>query len=135
MRSLASRMQHGYARDLAAFLAFLSWPRGRTGWVQAKEADHLAYLHWRRHDSAGPQVAGSTWNRELAAGNQFYRWALAAGHVEVNPVPQKWRRPGGTREKLGIRSTFPAADREERAPTPWSRPSTGGSTGRCARTR
>lgn len=44
MRTKARTTQHGYARDLAAFLSFLHAARGR-GWRDATEADHLAYLH------------------------------------------------------------------------------------------
>lgn len=86
-----SRTQQGYARDLAAFLNFLWLARGGRSWRDACEADHLAYLHWRRRDPEGPGVAGSTWNREVAAVNQFYLWAVRRGHVQVNPVPQTGR--------------------------------------------
>lgn len=94
LRSLAPRTQLGYARDLAAFLTFLWSARGATRWVDATESDHVAYLFWRRHDPAGPCVAGTTWNREVAAVNQFYRWALWAGHLQVHPIPQMTRRSG-----------------------------------------
>jgi len=85
----------GYARDLAAFLSFLWSGRGRRSWRDATEADHLAYLFWRRRDPDGPRVSGATWNREVAAVDQFYRWALRAGHVQVNPIPRVPRRSGG----------------------------------------
>ncbi|WP_329057873.1 site-specific integrase [Amycolatopsis sp. NBC_01480] len=116
MRSLAERTQHGYARDLAAFLTFLWSARARRRWNQAQEEDHLAYLHWRRHDQQGPRVSGSTWNRELAAVNQFYRWAIAAGYVEVSPVPQSWRRPGAAGAGWASRSTV-----DEQRPATYSR--------------
>ena len=92
MVTSARRTQEGYARDLAAFLNFLWLARGQRSWRDAGEADHLAYLQWRRRDSAGPQVAGSTWNREVAAVNQFYRWAVRDGHVRASPIPQVSRR-------------------------------------------
>lgn len=82
------RTQVGYARDLAAFLTFLWLARGGRSWRDAGEADHLAYLEWRRRDASGPRVAGSTWNREVAAVNQFYGWAVRLGHVRSSPVPQ-----------------------------------------------
>jgi site-specific recombinase XerD len=116
MRSLAERTQHGYARDLAAFLTFLWSARARRRWNQAREEDHLSYLHWRRHDGQGPRVSGSTWNRELAAVNQFYRWAVAAGYVEVSPVLQHWRRPGAARAGWASRSTL-----DEQRPATYSR--------------
>jgi site-specific recombinase XerD len=85
--------QQGYAHDLAAFLSFLWAARSRRSWRNAVEDDHLAYLVWRRQDIAGPGVSGATWDREVAAVNQFYRWALQRGHVQVSPIPQKSRRP------------------------------------------
>ena len=84
----AMNTQVGYARDLAAFLPFLTMSRGGRSWREATEADHGAYLFWRRRDPDGPRISGSGWNREVAAVNRFYRWALGAGHVQVHPVPQ-----------------------------------------------
>ncbi|MGK5738897.1 hypothetical protein [Micromonospora sp. URMC 103] len=46
--------QLGYARDLAAFLTFLWCCRGGRSWRDADEADHVAYLVWRRKDRSGP---------------------------------------------------------------------------------
>ncbi|MET8848484.1 site-specific integrase [Amycolatopsis sp. NPDC004625] len=93
MTQRAPLTKQGYARDLAAFLSFLWAARDRRSWRDATEADHLAYLSWRRQDPAGPRVSGGTWNREVAAVNQFYRWALRLGHGQVHPIPQASRRP------------------------------------------
>jgi site-specific recombinase XerD len=98
--------QLGYARDLKAFLNFLWRSRGGTSWRDASTADHLAYLTWRRKDDAGPRVDASTWDRELAAVNGFYRWQVDVGNVRVNPVPQRRRREapvraGSSRGKAG----------------------------------
>jgi site-specific recombinase XerD len=95
MRGAAATTQAGYARDVAAFLTFLWAARGGISWRDATEDDHLAYLVWRRRDPDGPRVAGATWDREVAAVNRFYRWALRYGHVQRNPVPQVSRRPAG----------------------------------------
>ncbi|MET8759903.1 tyrosine-type recombinase/integrase [Lentzea sp. NPDC004782] len=92
MVASARYTQSGYARDIAAFLTFLWSARERRSWRDATEADHLAYLHWRRRDPAGPCVSGAAWDREVAAVNRFYRWALKRGHVRVNPIPQATRR-------------------------------------------
>jgi site-specific recombinase XerD len=81
--------QSGYARDVAAFLSFLWSSRAGTSWRDATEADHTAYLVWRRRDEQGPRVDDSTWDREVAAVNRFYHWQLRAGNVEVNPIPQR----------------------------------------------
>lgn len=93
MVASAWNTQAGYARDLAAFLTFLWSAREGRSWREATEADHRAYLFWRRRDLAGPRVSGAAWDREVAAVNRFYRWALRAGHVRVNPIPQTSRRP------------------------------------------
>jgi len=85
--------QAAYARDIAQFLNFLWASRGERSWRGVTEADHLAYLVWRLRDDAGPRVAGSTWNREVALLNQFYLWAVQRGHVPANPITQRDRRP------------------------------------------
>ena len=92
MAASSQRTREGYARDLAAFFNFLWLARDARSWRDATAADHLAYLQWRRRDPAGPRVAGSTWNREVAAVSQFYQWAVGCGHVRLNPVPQAARR-------------------------------------------
>ena len=60
----------------------------RTLWRDATEADHAAYLVWRRFDVNGPRVDPRTWDREVAAVNRFYRWQVRAGNVPTNPIPQ-----------------------------------------------
>jgi Phage integrase, N-terminal SAM-like domain len=92
MAASSQRTREGYARDLAAFFNFLWLARDGRSWRDAAAADHLAYLQWRRRDAAGPRVAGSTWNRDVAAVSQFYQWAAGCGHVRVNPIPQTARR-------------------------------------------
>lgn len=82
----------GYARDIAKFLNFLWSSRGGRSWRDAVEADHVAYLVWRRQDASGPRVAGATWNREVSLVNQFYLWAVQRGHVMENPIAQRARR-------------------------------------------
>ncbi len=88
----------------------------QRSWLGVTEDDHLAYLHWRRYDPAGPLVAGTTWNRELAAVNQFYRWAVQAGHVRVHPIPQAFRRPGPREADRARRSTL-----DEQRPATYAR--------------
>jgi len=83
----------GYARDIRAFLNFLLLGRDGKTWRDATEEDHRAYLMWRREDPDGPQVSLSTWDREVAAVNRFYRWQMARGYVHSTPIPQRARRP------------------------------------------
>jgi len=110
MRMRAVTTQFGYARDMAAFLTFLWAARHQKDWRDAVEADHLAYLAWRRRDDGGPRVAGATWNREVAGVDAFYRWAVRAGHVPTSPIPQAARRAGA-----GSRLTRRTADEQRPA--------------------
>ncbi len=89
MMGAPKNTRNGYAGNLNAFLNFLWKARGGKSWWDASEADHLAYLMWRRRDPRGPRVEDSTWDRELAAVNQFYRWQVKAGNVQANPIPQR----------------------------------------------
>ena len=73
MAGMSRRTLERYAGNLAAFLTFLLVARDGRSWRDASEADHLAYLAWRRRDAAGPRVEGATWDREVAAVSQFYR--------------------------------------------------------------
>lgn len=82
----------GYARDLKGFLDFLYFGRDGRTWRDATEEDHRAYLIWRREDPVGPRISASTWDREVAAVNRFYRWQVERGHVRVSPIPQRMRR-------------------------------------------
>ncbi|MFE4610884.1 site-specific integrase [Streptomyces niveus] len=90
----ARATQFGYARDLAGFLSFVWSSREGRLWRDATEADHLAYLTWRRRDPDGPRVDGATWNREVAGVDAFYRWAVQDGCVAMSPIPQVARRRG-----------------------------------------
>lgn len=97
----------GYARDLKSFLDFLRLGRNGTTWREASEDDHRAYLIWRREDSSGPRVSPSTWDREVAAVNRFYRWQMTRGHVRNTPIPQRARRASrefGPRGNMGTTS-------------------------------
>lgn len=97
MLGCARNTQLGYARDLAAFLNFLWSARGRRSWRDATADDHLAYFSWRLRDEIGPRVAGSTWDREVAAVNRFYGWQVWEKNIIANPIPQRRRRPGAGR--------------------------------------
>ncbi|MFI6163032.1 hypothetical protein ACIA59_24160 [Micromonospora haikouensis] len=96
--------QEAAARDLARFLDFLWFHRpamaaGRgaevsrpRSWRDAVEADRRAFEWWRCRDEAGPLVAATTWDREVASVNGFYRWAVRRGHVAVSPIAQRRSR-------------------------------------------
>lgn len=105
--------QAGYARDLAAFLTFLWRTRDRKEWRDISEADHLAYLYWRRRDPAGPLIDDATWDREVCAQNRFFKWQVKAKAMRVNPIPQRERKPvpalsgrRGSRRSDGTAATY-----------------------------
>lgn len=85
----AAKTKEAAARDLASFLTFLWKCRDKKSWKEADEDDHLAYLTWRRRDPDGPNIAGTTWDREVALVNQFYWWAVRRGYVDKHPIPQR----------------------------------------------
>lgn len=94
MVSASWNTQAAYARDLAMFLTFLWTGREGVDWRDVTSEDHLAYRAWRRLDEDGPRVSASTWDREVASVNRFYRWQVSAGAVDVNPIPQRAIRYG-----------------------------------------
>lgn len=119
--------QYGYARNLADFFSLLTAARGGHSWRDATEEDHVAYLVWRRRDTEGPRGAGATWSREVAAVNNFYRWAVRRGHVPERPIPQE--RPRGSHE-------YPiGSDRDVHSPATYSRESNASRSNGCRRRR
>jgi len=88
--------QRAIAYDLANWLSFLWANRCQTGWRDATSQDRAAYQYWRK-DPAGPRVEGSTWDREVATVNGFYRWAVRQGFVVENPIEQRPARGGRQR--------------------------------------
>jgi len=98
------------AGDVCRFLRFLHGSRGGKSWRDAAEEDHAAFLYWRRFDPAGPRVAASTLNRELAQVNGFFSWAARQRLVAANPVPHRTRRAGARWQPQGDGGpTVPAA--------------------------
>ncbi|MFJ9846989.1 site-specific integrase [Kitasatospora sp. NPDC101155] len=93
--------QAAVAYDLKRFLKFLWDNRGRRSWKAASPDDRAAFKHWRLHDAAGPRVEATTWDREVATVNQFYRWAVAEGHAARNPFRQRVSRSRDPRRPSG----------------------------------
>jgi integrase len=98
--------QRAIAYDLANWLSFLWCNRRRTDWRDATSDDRAAYQRWRRRDPDGPNVAGSTWAREVATVNRFYRWAVGQGLVVESPIEQRPARARRGRDRwTGDRET------------------------------
>ncbi|MFF5992900.1 tyrosine-type recombinase/integrase, partial [Prauserella flavalba] len=82
---LAPETKRNYVTDYGVFFDFL-WQRGKD-WSDATSDDLLDHEDWRRWSPRNEQPIGaSKWNRELAALNKLYKWAVAAGHVALSPV-------------------------------------------------
>ncbi|MFI0714084.1 integrase [Streptomyces inhibens] len=92
------------ASALARYLTFLHTSRGKKGWRQATEADHVAYKYWRRTDLRGPRVDGDTWSQEVSHVNQFYVHAKNKRWVPEVPIPQRPRREwkGGRKQRTRV---------------------------------
>jgi len=84
--------QAAAAYDLKKFLAFLWEGRGRRSWKDATEEDRAAYKQWRLVDPRGPRVELTTWDREVATVNAFYRWAVRQKFAQRNPFVQRESR-------------------------------------------
>lgn len=93
--------QAAYAYDLKRFLMFLWDNRAQRSWRDATPGDRAAYKHWRLFDPAGPRVEATTWDREVATVNQFYRWAVGRGHTSCNPFVQRISRSRDLRRRRG----------------------------------
>lgn len=110
MAGAAQNTRLAAAGDVCRFLRFLDESRGGRSWRDASEEDHVAFLFWRRFDPAGPRVAASTWNRELALVNGFFAWAARQRLVARNPVQHRGRRAGARQWLRGDGAgTVPAA--------------------------
>jgi site-specific recombinase XerD len=109
MGSAPVHTQRAVAYDLKRFLAFLWENRGATSWRQASPEDRAAFQRWRRVDPAGPRVAATTWDREVATVNQFYEWAVRTGLVVVNPIlARQVRGRGGRARTVAVAGMTPA---------------------------
>ncbi|GIF01535.1 site-specific integrase [Paractinoplanes rishiriensis] len=87
---LAAETRRSYATDCCVFFDFL-WSRGKN-WSEACEDDVWDFQHWRRWSPRNSRViSGSKWNRELAALNRLYRWAVADRAILKSPVTERVR--------------------------------------------
>ncbi len=93
--------QLAVAHDLKRFLTFLWESRGERSWRDASPEDRAAFKRWRLFDPEGPHVESSTWDREVATVNRFYRWAVRRGHVRENPIVQRESRVSPFRRSDG----------------------------------
>jgi len=85
---LAPESKRNYTTDHCLFFNFL-WQRGKA-WFEATRDDLLDYEDWRRRSPQNPvQVSGGRWNRELAALQLLYRWAVNEGHLGRNPITMR----------------------------------------------
>ncbi|MEU9658730.1 site-specific integrase [Streptomyces chartreusis] len=99
--------QRAHASDLKLWLSFLWRSRGRKDWRQATPEDRAAYKQWRTTDPRGPHVDWTTWDREVATVNAFYKWAVAPErkYAERNPIVHRESRIHPDRGRHGSATT------------------------------
>jgi hypothetical protein len=85
------------ARDLKVFLNFLWRSRDGKSWRDATEADHVAYLTWRRKDTAGPRVDDATWDLLQMAGESAQRAGQPDSAARTPPDAGDRRTSGSPR--------------------------------------
>ena len=61
-------------------------PLYQRTWREATREDRIAYKKWRLFDPKGPMNAHSSWDREVASANRFFRWAVEEGHLPASPI-------------------------------------------------
>ncbi|MEV5920019.1 site-specific integrase [Streptomyces pseudogriseolus] len=86
--------QRAHASDLKLWLNFLWRSRGRKDWRHATPEDRAAYKQWRTADPRGPHIDWTTWDREVASVNSFYKWAVnpRRKYAAENPILQRESR-------------------------------------------
>jgi Phage integrase, N-terminal SAM-like domain len=72
----SSNSLRAYARDLLAWIRFLSERRGSKPIWQADREDVAAYRGARRRSAPVHRISAATWNRAVAALEKFYVWAV-----------------------------------------------------------
>jgi site-specific recombinase XerD len=102
-RWLTGLPAHG-CRSPSTWKAYaLNWVEW-AGFLKARESDPVsataddvaAFFAAQRVDPSGAGVAPATWNRKVAALENFYRWAVDRGLVSVSPFVYReaWARGG-----------------------------------------
>ena len=89
------RLRPGGVSDLPVLSPKPCGHQGVAGRERGRSGGLPQVAPCRREWAAG---AGSTWAREVATVNSFYRWAVESGFVEQNPIRQ---RPARARSARG----------------------------------
>ncbi|MGC5002635.1 tyrosine-type recombinase/integrase [Streptomyces sp. DT203] len=99
--------QRAVASDLKLWLTFLWISRSSKDWRYATPEDRAAYKQWRTADPRGPHVDWTTWDREVATVNSFYKWATHPRHAYVaeNPIVQREARAHPSRGRHSTATT------------------------------
>lgn len=90
-RDCTPKTSRTYAYAALRFMDFLA-ARGLE-LLTAAETDLQEYRQWRCEDHQEP-ISGATWDKEAAAINSFYRWAVDHKHLHARP----WRSGGQRRD-------------------------------------
>ncbi|WP_255450033.1 site-specific integrase [Skermania sp. ID1734] len=85
---LAPATKVSYTNDYRVFFNFL-WMRGKV-WDATDYDDLFDFEDWRRRAPHNPaRISGAKWNRELAALQRLFGWAVSQRLLDANPVQVK----------------------------------------------
>ncbi len=92
-RDCKPKTSRSYAYSALRLMDFLE-ARG-LDLLSAAETDLVEFRQWRREDQERP-IGTATWDKEAAAINSFYRWAVDVGLLRSRP----WRSAGRERDSF-----------------------------------
>jgi site-specific recombinase XerD len=102
----------GYGYDIVVWVRFLEQARNKSLW-DADRTDVTAFHTVRRNAEATNRIAGSSWNRSVAALDKLYRWGVEEGLITQSPFSyrQVWKRPygGGSRANTTTNASYERA--------------------------
>lgn len=109
---LSRHSLRSYAYDIVVWIRFLEQARRKSVW-EADRSDVTAFHKTRRHGNAANRIAGTSWNRAVAALDKLYRWGIEEGLVNQSPFSyrQVWKRTygGGQRAATAMNASYERA--------------------------
>jgi len=109
---LSKHSLRSYGYDIVIWVRFLEQARGKSVW-QADRSDVIAFHNTRRNGKAANRIAGTSWNRAVAALDKLYRWGVEEGLISQSPFSyrQVWKRTygGGQRVAIAMNASYERA--------------------------
>lgn len=100
---LSRHSLRSYGYDIVIWVRFLEQARGKSVW-EADRSDVIAFHKTRRNGKAANRIAGTSWNRSVAALDKLYRWGVEEGLISQSPFSyrQVWKRAYGAGQRAAI---------------------------------